>query len=246
LRRIRVLTIFLFGLVVLVTHFLEGITGFGCTVLALPFCVMLVGVKTAVPVLTVLSLILSSYIVIIDYKNIVWKSYIKIASFVGLGLPIGMLLFSFLPEDILKKILGVFMILVASRGIYFAFNERAKVKEIGNRMLNFILFLGGIIHGAFSAGGPFVVIYATQALKNKSNFRATLSTLWVTLNSIIIIKIALSGAFTPVVMKYFGWSVPFLLAGMMLGNWAHKRIEDRFFTKVVFLVLLVAGFFMFT
>jgi uncharacterized protein len=240
------LTIFLFGLVVLVTHFLEGITGFGCTVLALPFCVMLVGVKTAVPVLTVLSLILSSYIVIIDYKNIVWKSYIKIASFVGLGLPIGMLLFSFLPEDILKKILGVFMILVASRGIYFAFNERAKVKEIGNRMLNFILFLGGIIHGAFSAGGPFVVIYATQALKNKSNFRATLSTLWVTLNSIIIIKIALSGAFTPVVMKYFGWSVPFLLAGMMLGNWAHKRIEDRFFTKVVFLVLLVAGFFMFT
>jgi uncharacterized protein len=240
------LTIFLFGLVVLVTHFLEGITGFGCTVLALPFCVMLVGVKTAVPVLTVLSLILSSYIVIIDYKNIVWKSYIKIASFVGLGLPIGMLLFSFLPEEILKKILGVFMILVASRGIYFAFNERAKVKEIGNRMLNFILFLGGIIHGAFSAGGPFVVIYATQALKNKSNFRATLSTLWVTLNSIIIIKIALSGAFTPVVMKYFGWSVPFLLAGMLLGNWAHKRIEDRVFTKVVFLVLLVAGFFMFT
>lgn len=240
------MTVFLFGLVVLVTHFLEGITGFGCTVLALPFCVMLVGVKTAVPVLTVLSLILSSYIVIIDYKNIVWKSYIKIASFVGLGLPIGMLLFSFLPEEILKKILGVFMILVASRGIYFAFNERAKVKEIGNRMLNFILFLGGIIHGAFSAGGPFVVIYATQALKNKSNFRATLSTLWVTLNSIIIIKIAMSGAFTPVVMKYFGWSVPFLLAGMLLGNWAHKRIEDRVFTKVVFLVLLVAGFFMFT
>jgi uncharacterized membrane protein YfcA len=240
------LTVFLFGIVVLITHFLEGITGFGCTVLALPFCVMLVGVKTAVPVLTVLSLILSSYIVIIDYKNIVWKSYIKIISFVGLGLPIGMLLFSFLPEGILKKILGVFMIMVAARGIYFAFNERAKVKEIGNRMLNFILFLGGIIHGAFSAGGPFVVIYATQALKNKGSFRATLSTLWVTLNSLIIIKIALSGAFTPVVMKFLGWSVPFLLAGMLLGNWAHKRIEDRVFIKVVFLVLLVAGFFMFT
>jgi hypothetical protein len=239
-------TIFLFGIVVLVTHFLEGITGFGCTVLALPFCVMLVGVKTAVPVLTGLSLILSSYIVIIDRRNIVWKSYLKIITFVGLGLPIGMILFSFLPEDILKKILGVFMILVAARGIYFAFNQKAKVREIGDKALNVILFLGGIIHGAFSAGGPFVVIYATQALKNKSNFRATLSTLWVTLNSIIIVKIALSGAFTPAVVKYFGWSVPFLLAGMLLGNWAHKRIEDRVFTKVVFLVLLVAGFFMFT
>ncbi|MBP1744556.1 MAG: hypothetical protein H6Q58_1534 [Firmicutes bacterium] len=240
------MTYFLFGFVVLVTHFLEGITGFGCTVLALPFCVMLVGVKTAVPVLTVLSLMLSSYIVFIDYKNIVWKSYLRIISFVGLGLPIGMLLFSFLPEDILRKILGAFMILVAARGIYFAFNEKAKVKEIGNRMLNFILFLGGIIHGAFSAGGPFVVIYATQALKNKSNFRATLSTLWVTLNSVIIIKIVLSGAFTPAAVTTLGWSVPFLIAGMLLGNWAHKRIDDRIFTKVVFLVLLVAGFFMLT
>ena len=42
---------FLLGWVVLITHFLEGITGFGCTVLALPFAILLVGTKQAVPVL---------------------------------------------------------------------------------------------------------------------------------------------------------------------------------------------------
>ena len=51
--------ILLFGMVVLITHFLEGITGFGCTVLALPFCIMLVGIKAAVPVLVILAWILA-------------------------------------------------------------------------------------------------------------------------------------------------------------------------------------------
>lgn len=50
------MTVALFGIVVLMTHFVEGITGFGSTALALPFCIMLVGMKTAVPVLIVLRL----------------------------------------------------------------------------------------------------------------------------------------------------------------------------------------------
>ena len=32
----------LFGVIVLITQFLDGITGFGSAVLALPFCTMLV------------------------------------------------------------------------------------------------------------------------------------------------------------------------------------------------------------
>ena len=240
------MTVALFGIVVLMTHFVEGITGFGSTALALPFCIMLVGVKTAVPVLIVLRLILSSCIVFIDYKNIVWKSYLKIISIVGLGLPLGMIIFTYLPEEILMKILGVFMILVAARGIYFSFNEKAIVREVGNRALDLMLFLGGVIHGAFSAGGPLVAIYATQSLKDKGSFRATLSALWVTLNSILAIKIALSGNLLDGGVKYLGWSVPFLLAGMLLGNLAHNRIDEEFFEKVVYIVLLVAGLFMFT
>jgi hypothetical protein len=38
-----VYVLLLFGAVVMLTHFLDGITGFGATVLALPFCTMLVG-----------------------------------------------------------------------------------------------------------------------------------------------------------------------------------------------------------
>ena len=202
----------LFGLVVLLTHFIEGITGFGCTVLALPFCIPLTGIKVAVPVLVVIAWLLALYIIIIDFKHIVWREYLKIVSFVILGLPIGMGLFTFLPDALLKKLLGVFMIIVSIRGLYAAFTLKPATAASGTSklkkyLLNFILFLGGIIHGAFGSGGPFVVIYATRALPDKSDFRATICTLWFTLNSIIIFKNIKMGVMAAPVIQLILWTL---------------------------------------
>ncbi len=61
--------VILLGIVVVVAHFLEGITGFGCTVIALPFSILLVGVKIAVPALTILGWMLALFIVIIDHMR---------------------------------------------------------------------------------------------------------------------------------------------------------------------------------
>ena len=242
--------IVLFGLVVFVTHFLEGITGFGCTVLALPFCIALVGITTAVPVLIVLGLLLCFYVVCVDFKNIVWREYFKIISFVVLGLPIGIWIFGNLPEDILKKLLGVFMIVVAVRGLYISYFSAVQtvqkpIKGLKKYLLNFLLFLGGIVHGAFSSGGPFVVIYASLALPDKSNFRATLCTMWVTLNSLMVINNFRRGIMTDHVLQVLFYALPFLFAGMILGNIAHKKIKGEMFLKLVYIVLFLSGLFMF-
>lgn len=234
----------LFGVVVLATHFLEGITGFGCTALALPFCILIVGIKLAVPSLVLLAWLLALMIVLADYKNIVWKEYLRILSFVGLGLPIGIMIYSFLPENLLKKLLGGFMILVALRGLYLSLGGISKIK-LNKVVLSIILFLGGIVHGAFGTGGPFIVIYAANALPNKSNFRATLCMLWVTLNGVIITKNLAYGVLSKDIWILFLVSLPFLLGGMLLGNKAHNKVDDKIFIKLVYSVLLLSGIFMF-
>jgi len=240
-----VLIIILFGLVVLITHLLEGITGFGCTVLALPFCIMLVGLKTAVPSLIILAWILTLYIIIVDHKNIVWRQYFKILAFALLGLPIGLVLFSYMSESILKFILGIFMILVSIRGIYINFGGKHLQKKIPGFVLNIVLILGGLIHGAFGSGGPLVVIYATENLKEKSNFRATLCMLWFTLNTIILVKDLFTSIITLPVLKISLFSLPFLVVGMILGNNYHSKFSDKTFHKMIYIVLLISGIFMF-
>lgn len=235
--------IILFGIIILVTHFIEGITGFGCTVLALPFCSMLVGLKTAVPSLVILTLLMSIYIVVISYKKIIWKVYFKIIFFVIIGLPLGMYFFSILPENILKKILAIFMILVSLRGLYISF-KNSPIKKVNNFILDLSLFLGGCIHGAFGSGGPLIVIFATRALSDKSSFRATLSMVWLTLNSIIVYKYFLNNTINNNIANIVLYSIPFLIVGAVLGNIAHNKIKDKHFTKIVYSVLFISGIFM--
>lgn len=241
----NMLTLLLFGLVVLITHFLEGITGFGCTVLAMPFSILLIGLGTAKPVLTIYGLLLCLYVVIISYKDILWKHYFRIIGFMILGLPVGMWMFNKLPENILKIILALFMIVISIRGFILCYHKNTKPASIKEWLLNVILFIGGCIHGAFTSGGPLVIIYATEKLPNKSNFRATLCLVWVTLNSIILAQSALSGAFTEEVIKTSLYAFPFLIVGTLLGNFAHHKIKDTIFTKMVYIVLFLSAIFMF-
>ena len=234
----------LLGVVVLLTHFLEGITGFGCTVLALPFAIMLVGTRQAVPVLLVLALLLAVYIVWIDRKHIVWREFFKIVLLVGIGLPFGIFTFGYVDERVLRWILGVFMVVVALRGLLsFVVNlNESRLPKWGHSLL---LVIGGFIHGVFSSGGPMVVIYARKALPGKSHFRATISLLWLSLNSIMLAQGVIFGRMTPEIWRIIGVCLPFLALGAWAGNLAHRHIKDHYFSQIVYGVLLVAGLFMF-
>ena len=235
----------LLGFVVLLTHFLEGITGFGCTVLALPFAIMLVGTKQAVPELLFVALLLAIIIVAIDRKHIVWKEFFKILLFVALGLPFGIFSFGYFDENVLRWILGVFMVVVAIRGL-LSFVMALDETHLPKWVLNLLLVGGGFIHGVFSSGGPLVVIYARQALPDKTRFRATISMLWLTLNTVMLAQGVISGRMTAEIWEIIAICLPFLLVGAIGGNWAHRHIKDRYFSQIVYSVLLVSGLFMFS
>lgn len=114
----------LVGLVVLLTHCLEGVTRFGCTVLALPFVILLVGLQAAVPVLVVLAWLLAGYIVFTSRKWIDWSAFRIILVHTAIGLPVGLLLFSQLPANAMKGLLAVFMVVIGIRGIRATWDDR--------------------------------------------------------------------------------------------------------------------------
>ena len=234
-------TILLAGLVVFVTHALEAVTGFGCTVLALPFITALFGLKEGVMTLTILAWILALYIVATKRKDIEWRQFGVIVAFVMAGLPIGMYLFRRVDPAPLKKVLAGFIILASS----FQLLAFAAPRKAGKRLpapLGFLaLFFGGIVHGLFSSGGPLVVLYASQALPDKGKFRATLCLLWATLNTILIGSYIATSTITALDVKRTAFMLPFLALGIAAGEWAHKRVKPAAFKLIVFSTLLAVG-----
>lgn len=234
----------LVGLIILITHFQEGITGFGCTALALPFVLMLVGLDTAVKSLCILAWFLALWIVIIARKDIVWHEYWHIVIPTGVGLVFGILMRDVLPDYWLKCILAVFMLGVGIRGVLLkpqAASAKTGMSKTNRILLGGFLPAGGIIQGAFASGGPLLVIYATKALPGKSVFRVTLCMVWVTINAILISQWAVRGMITPHILKIAAIGVPFSLVGMVFGNWAHHRVNEFSFRRIVYAVLVISG-----
>jgi uncharacterized protein len=237
-----ILVLSLVGFIVFVTHTLEAITGFGCTVLAFPFVIAIMGdLELAKIVLSVLAWVLAGYFVVTKFKSIHWKQFGIILLFAGLGLPIGMLLFKNLDAIILKKILGIFIVISAGIQLFKIYFSDRKIGSVPGIFNYVFLFLGGIVHGAFAVGGPLIVLYSAKKITDKGQFRATMCLLWTTLNTILMVQYFFEKKLTATVGFDLLFLLPFLIGGIILGEIIHTRVSEDLFKKIIFNSLLLVG-----
>jgi len=232
----------LVGFVIFITHTLEAITGFGCTVLAFPFVIALMGdLEIAKIVLSILAWLLALYFVITKFGQIQWKQFGTIVLLAGVGMPVGMLLFKSLDAVTLKKALGVFIILSAAIQLYKIFVTKAETYSLPKWVGYTFLFSGGIVHGAFAVGGPLIVLYSSQKIPDKGQFRATMCLLWTTLNTVLMIQYLLEKKLTFAIGYDMLFLIPFLVAGIYAGEIIHKKVSEVLFKKIIFISLLLVG-----
>ena len=60
-----------------------------------------------------------------------------------------------------------------------------------------LLVLAGIIHGLFVSGGPLLTGYMTKRIQDKTVFRATISTVWIFLNTLVFLEDVQAGLWVP-------------------------------------------------
>ena len=232
----------LVGLVVFITHTLEAITGFGCTVLAFPFVILLMkDLEQAKILLSVLAWILAVYIACTNYKQIDWKQFGIILLFAGIGMPAGMILFKSFNVTLLTKALGVFIVFSAVIQLYKCFVPKKSERKMPVWAGYAFLLTGGVVHGAFAVGGPLIVLYSTQKIPDKGQFRATMCLLWSTLNTVLIVQYFAENKFTMEIGRDLLVLLPFLIAGIIAGEFIHHKVSEILFRKIVFGSLLLVG-----
>lgn len=228
----------LFILVIFISNIIQTITGFAGTALAMPLSLKLEGSDIAKPVLNLVALLVSLYIVIFHFKDIDWKHFITIILTVGIGFSVGYLV-EMIPMEskILLYIYGSIVILIA---ILFFFIDFEKI-NLPKWLLITFLFLGGIVHKLYVSGGPFVVIYALHELKDKNKFRATLSLLWIILNSVLFTTQMIQGLFTPHTWILFGIGAGATIISMIIGAIITPKLSKKLFLKITCVLLLLSG-----
>jgi uncharacterized protein len=234
----------LFFLIIFIAKAVETVTGFGSTIIALTLGAQLYQIEFLLPIVVPLNIVLSTYIVVRHARAINWPELARwILPYTIGGLIVGMIIFDAVQGNALKLAYGIFV-------ICFAVIELVRllrtVADCEARPLSTVksiiwLFAGGVIHGIYASGGPMVVYYSCRKITDKSIFRSTLSVLWLVLNLILLGGYIRMGKMTVTSLKMFGALLPALIVGLAVGDILHKRIPERKFRVLVYVLLIIAG-----
>lgn len=227
----------LFLLIVFIANVIQVLTGFAGTMLAMPSGIRLLGMDEAKVILNFLGLAASLGICVRNCKKIVWKELGRMIFGMVWGIAAGIFLFRTVSANILLTGYGVLLIAIALQKLFVPQGYgKKKWMDIP------VLLLAGIIHGMFVSGGALLVVYAADAISEKNKFRATVSAVWVVLNTILLLEQVKQGSCSRQTILVSLFSLLPLAAAFVLGNRLHERIPQAAFLKLTYVLLLLSGF----
>lgn len=231
---------FLFVLFLSLANIIQGITGFAGAPLAMPPCIAVVGISDAKSAITFVFWITSLVVTLKNIKKISFRHLGIILAFMIPGVVGGMWLFKQLPLNILMLIYGIVIILIAVKKLFFP----AK-KPLPQVLSYVVLLLAGIMQGMFTSGGPFLALYAADAIEDKAVFRPTVTTVWTVLNTYMVLSMYSDGMYSPLFesqsCRLIAYSIIPVFAAIYLGRYLNKKMKQETFLKLVYCLLIVSG-----
>lgn len=220
-------------------HGIETILGFGSTVIAISLGGLLAPIDKLVQVFVILGFGQATWILAREWKHINWsKLWQEVLPACISGTLIGFGLHAYVSERALRVGVGTVVTSLALAQLYALIKGRKSgqlAKPVG---LGFLV-AGGIMHGLFATGGPLIIYYAQRSLGAPAAIRSTLASLWIVLNTSVMINFARQGMLTEASFDMALYLVPGLIGGLIAGSLI--KTSERGYQLLAYCVLAFCG-----
>jgi uncharacterized membrane protein YfcA len=224
-------------LAVFIAGIVKGLTGFGFSLMAVPVLVLLLGPRTAIPVIVVLNAF-TNVVLFAGCRRAANLRRIVPLIIAGVAtVPIGTYLLLILEPISLKLIVGC--VTVAFALAFLVGFRRPIRKERGGFLLAGLL--SGTLNGVISTAGPPVILFLTNQGVTKTEFRANLVGYFLFLNMATVPIYFAGGLMSRSVGGYAAVLIPALLLGAFLGSRLLRVVPEKTFRAVALLIVVVAG-----
>jgi uncharacterized protein len=167
-----------------------------------------------------------------------WQKIWSLIFGTTIGIPIGVLLLSYLNPVYLRFGVGVLLLIYT---IYGLARPAFKAIQIGVGADIAIGVTNGLVGGLTGLGGVVSTISCQLRGWPKDAQRAVFQPVLFAAFVIICISLGVTGAFTPETLKLYALGLPFMLVGIWSGFKLYGKIDDEMFRKVVLILILLAG-----
>jgi uncharacterized membrane protein YfcA len=233
-------TILIVSIVALLIGFSKGGMGAALAILATPLLSQVMPVADAIGLSLPLLLIADAFAIWMFWNTWDWR-YIKLMLPPAvIGIAIGTALLVSLPDDVMRRVLGIFTLLFV---IYKLVGNDYIVAHYRPRPWHAVIAGGvsGLGSALANTGAPPYTAYMLLQNLQPTIFVGTTTLFFALVNAIKLPGLILAGRFHIESILTVAWVIPLLPVGVWLGRWLVKRINALAFERFMLATLFVAS-----
>lgn len=220
-----------------ISALLQGLTGFGFSILAVPLITLFISPQTTVPIMLLYSIVINIVVLTSAHRALNLRAIGLLLVFGIIGMPIGTRLLIVLPDVWIR--LGIGVLIIGFAALQLAgFRARIKHEKLITAPVGLV---SGILSGSVSMSGPPIILFLTNQEVDRQSFRGNLAGYFFLLNLVTLPVYWASGLFTRQVITYTAWYAPALIVGVISGNLLSHRIKDHHFRRIILVILIAMG-----
>ena len=212
--------------------------GFGEGLVNMAFLGFFLPLNLCGPYVSIISVCGSFYIVIREWKKLQFKNIMMMVLGSLLFVPSGIYLATLIDANLMKLILGIFILAFSIFGIINPALGKLKDNRFG------ILFggIGGFLAGSYNIPGPPVAIYCTMRSWPPAIFRLNLQAYFACTSSIVLGGHILKGNLNNTVVWMCLFALPAVMMGILVGKKINTKLTNpTIFKKIIYAVLSIVG-----
>ena len=218
--------------------FVNGITGFGAAMVAMPLVTQSMDITLAVPACS-----LMVWVVSLEqgwrYKGHTdWRRIRPVLIGALPGALMGFLVLRHMPPQQLKAALGLFLLVYACWGLFLEGGKMRVIAAIWGYVAGFLSTLFG---SAFSFNGPPLAVYTSLSGWGKVVSKAGLAMTFIVTSSLMVLAQLLAGAHNGTTLAAMLVGTPAAIFGSWLGFLASRKMGDSTYRKLFFGFIACTG-----
>ena len=230
--------IMLFFIIVFIASILQTSTGFGFSILATPFLLLLFEPAYAIQINLVLSFFISLALITTIRKDIRFDMITRLVIGSFIGLPIGIGIFLYLNTFLLKIVVGMIILMLTILLILQYRIHQHERKDI------FVGSISGLLTTSIGMPGPPLLLYFAGAKMGKETIRGTTLAFYLFIYiASLIFQITFAGTGI-IVWKSVLYALPIVVIGLILGQKLFIRINQWVFQIFTYVLLAFTGLYL--
>ncbi|KIL42714.1 hypothetical protein KP77_33440 [Jeotgalibacillus alimentarius] len=228
----------IFILIILFASILQTSTGFGFSIMATPFLLLLFNPVEAIQINLVLSIVISFAMIRTIHKDIDYQLLKRFSLGSVIGLPIGILILLFVDVDTLKIGIGLLIL-----GLTLLLIIRFRVNRTSKRDIT-----AGSISGALTSSigmpGPPLLLYLSGTDTDKARLRSTTLAFYLLIYTVsLVLQISTIGtSISTWTLSLYG--LPLVFAGLYIGQKLYHKINQQQFRLITYIILILTGLYL--